>query len=157
MSTKKNNIFDGMELSSEKSSEQRVNSADRDALRDFFAGQVIQGLYATNDQFVRSSTYDSLAGIAYKQADALIAHRSEPTYGVWTETAEMLPPEETPVLIMHNDEIKVGEIRWDFPTFEETWSAYRYWDNPYDDGQDWEWGDVTHWMPLPPPINVRNI
>ena len=75
----------------------------------------------------------------------------------WISVKDRLPPDETPVLIWFNTEfIKVGELRWDTPGFEDTYKACRYWDDPYDDGKLWEWYDVTHWMPLPsPPTTLR--
>ena len=67
----------------------------------------------------------------------------------WTCTAHRLPKVETPVLILHAGKVRIGELRWDYPGYEDTYQAYRYWDDPEDDGQAWEWNDVTHWMPLP--------
>ena len=72
--------------------------------------------------------------------------RAEPQ---WISVDERLPDDETPVLIMLRGEIAIGELRWEHPSHEETYQACRYWDNPHDDGQDWQWPDVTHWMPLP--------
>ena len=67
----------------------------------------------------------------------------------WKLTSEGVPNEEIPVLIIINGKIRIGEIRWEEPTHEDTYQAFRYWDDPDDDGQDWEWQEVTHWMPLP--------
>lgn len=64
-------------------------------------------------------------------------------------TSEKLPPDETPVLILHRGEWRIGELRWEHPTWEDTYQAFQYWDNPHDDGQEWEWQDVTHWAELP--------
>jgi Protein of unknown function (DUF551) len=69
----------------------------------------------------------------------------------WISVHNRLPKAETAVLIAHKDGIRTGEIRWDHPTHEEDYQSFRYWDDPYDDGKDWEWSDVTHWMPLPEP------
>jgi hypothetical protein len=66
----------------------------------------------------------------------------------WISVDERLPADETPVLIMLRGEITIGELRWEHPSHEETYQAFRYWDNPSDDGQDWQWHDVTHWMAL---------
>ncbi len=74
--------------------------------------------------------------------------------GEWIKCSERMPEDETPVLVMLNGEIRVAEIRWDTPTYEETYQPFRYWDDPYDDGQDWEVFDITHWMPLPAPPEV---
>ena len=67
----------------------------------------------------------------------------------WISVDERLPADETPVIILHRGEARIGELRWDHPGFEDTYSSYRYWDNPHDDGQGWEWDDITLWMPLP--------
>lgn len=69
--------------------------------------------------------------------------------GDWIKVSDQRPKDETPVLIIHCGEIRIGEIRWEHPSFEDTYEAFPYWDDPYDDGQGWEWPDVTHWMPLP--------
>ena len=47
--------------------------------------------------------------------------------------------------------VRIGELRWETPTWEESFSAFRYWDDPEEEGQEWEWHDVTHWTPLPKP------
>lgn len=60
-----------------------------------------------------------------------------------------LPDDEAPVLIVRNGEFDIGELRWEHPGFEDTYQAFQYWDSPNNDGQDWEWHSVTHWMPLP--------
>ncbi|WP_105601353.1 DUF551 domain-containing protein [Cronobacter sakazakii] len=67
----------------------------------------------------------------------------------WIKCSERMPPDETPVLVNFNGEPRIGEIRWDHPTNEESYQSFRYWDCPYNDGQSWEVFDITHWMPLP--------
>ena len=69
----------------------------------------------------------------------------------WISVGDRLPEDETPVLIIFNGEIVIGERRWDNPGFEDTYKAFWYWDDPTDDGQDWGRDEVTHWMPLPKP------
>jgi hypothetical protein len=61
-------------------------------------------------------------------------------------------PEETPVLILKDGRVRIGELHWDHPGHEDTYKSYRYWDDPENDGQDWELSSITHWMPLPAPI-----
>jgi Protein of unknown function (DUF551) len=67
----------------------------------------------------------------------------------WIKTSDRLPDNATLVLIIICGEHAIGELRWDRPGFEDTYKAFQYWADPTDDGQDWEWGVVTHWMPLP--------
>lgn len=67
----------------------------------------------------------------------------------WTSVNDRLPADNTPVLIVANGEIMIGAIEWEYPSWEETYQAFRYWDCPYNPGQDWEWYNITHWMPLP--------
>lgn len=67
----------------------------------------------------------------------------------WIPTDQQMPPPETPVLILLGGEPHIGELRWDHPGFEDSYSAYLYWDNPNDDGQAWDHGSVTHWMEIP--------
>ncbi len=55
--------------------------------------------------------------------------------GVWISTSRQLPLDETPVLIFRNGEFRIGERRWDYPGFEDTYRAFWYWDDPNDDGQ----------------------
>jgi len=75
-----------------------------------------------------------------------------PPKSEWVSVSDRLPPRDTPVLILHSEEVKVGELRWDSPGFEDTYEEFWYWDSPTDDGQEWERPDVTHWqaIPLPP-------
>ncbi|EBI0159796.1 DUF551 domain-containing protein [Salmonella enterica subsp. enterica serovar Cerro] len=69
----------------------------------------------------------------------------------WIKCSTRNPTPETPVLIMLNGVIHIGEIRREYPTHEETYQPFFYWDDPHNDGQPWEVFDVTHWMPLPEP------
>lgn len=72
-----------------------------------------------------------------------------PSDAQWVAVSERLPEDETPVLIVHKGKLRIGEIRWEYPGCEDNYEAFRYWDSPDDDGQEWEWNNVTHWMPLP--------
>lgn len=67
----------------------------------------------------------------------------------WKSTENVLPQVETPVLILHNGILRIGELRWDHPGPEDMYESYRYWDDPADEGQIWESPDVTHWTALP--------
>lgn len=75
----------------------------------------------------------------------------------WVPTTQQMPADETTVLIFRRGgEISFGELRWEKPTWEETFMAFRYWDDPTNDGQDWDEMEVTHWMPLPEAPNEQN-
>lgn len=67
----------------------------------------------------------------------------------WHSVDDEMPPDETPVLIIIHGDIRIGERRWDFPGWEDTYGTYRFWDDPYDDGQDWQDDDIKYWMHLP--------
>lgn len=74
----------------------------------------------------------------------------------WIAVTERLPKDETPVLILWNGLIRIGERRWEEPTHEDTYERFWYWDDPEDDGQCWENMDVTYWSPLPtPPVREK--
>jgi hypothetical protein len=78
------------------------------------------------------------------------APRSATAAMEWISVEDRMPPDETPVLIVRMGEVRIGELRWERPTFEETFKAFRYWDDPLNDGQTWDSpGEITHWMPLP--------
>ena len=68
----------------------------------------------------------------------------------WISCADSLPETDTPVLVaMHGyDNPCVAELRVEYPTYEETFKAFSYWDDPNDDGKGWEGDMITHWMPL---------
>lgn len=74
---------------------------------------------------------------------------ARPAPSGWIPVSERLPADETPVMILRNGELRIGELRWEKPTYEETFNPFQYWDDPNNDGQTWEWDEVTHWMPLP--------
>jgi hypothetical protein len=67
----------------------------------------------------------------------------------WLNPRHGLPPDETPVLVIVRGERRIGELRWERPSHEETFEAFRYWDDPTNDGQDWEWNDILCWTLLP--------
>jgi hypothetical protein len=69
---------------------------------------------------------------------------------LWRECSKELPEDETPVLIkFSSSKVRIGELRWERPNHEETFQPCRYWDDPENDGQGWEWEDITHWSPIP--------
>jgi hypothetical protein len=69
----------------------------------------------------------------------------------WISAEGRLPDDKTPVLILVNNTIQIGALFWEKPNFEDTYKAFQYWDSPEGEGRDWEWNDITHWMPLPQP------
>lgn len=98
------------------------------------------------DQMVREGTHDQKRAVAVVRNLLRTANREQV---IWTPTSTgCLPPKETPVLIMVRGKRRIGEIRTEHPGFEDTFRAYDYWDDPDDEGQDWEWHEVTHWAPL---------
>lgn len=68
----------------------------------------------------------------------------------WIDRQTKLPPIDTPVLIVLDGNVRMGELRRETPSWEDTWPAYEYWDDPTNDGMDWDWESITHWMPIPP-------
>jgi hypothetical protein len=73
-----------------------------------------------------------------------------PAAAQWIKPEEQLPTDETPVLALFQDgRRRVAELRWEHPGHEEAFKAFRYWDDPDDDGQCWEWHDIVGWRPLP--------
>ena len=73
----------------------------------------------------------------------------------WVSVADYLPPDETPVLVLRCGAVRIGELRWDHPGHEDSYRSFRYWDDPNDDGQGWEFDEITHWAPIPqPPIGA---
>jgi hypothetical protein len=68
----------------------------------------------------------------------------------WISVDERLPEPETDVLIIRMGQIRVGAIFIEHESWEEGGREIHYWDDSNDDGQGWDWCEVTHWMPLPP-------
>ena len=68
----------------------------------------------------------------------------------WISIEDQIPPVETPVLIVFRDEVRIGELRWDYPTWEESYKSYMYWDCPYNEGQEWDWDKIKYWARIPP-------
>ncbi|MEB5922751.1 DUF551 domain-containing protein [Franconibacter daqui] len=68
---------------------------------------------------------------AYRAAMLGKPERVSPAYKLpsgWIKCSERMPPDETPVLVNFNGEPRIGEIRWDHPTHEESYPPFRYWD-----------------------------
>lgn len=81
-----------------------------------------------------------------------------PPEDTWTAVSDELPPDETPVLcVVHGyDQPLILERRWDYPTYEETYPPYWYWDDPQNDGQDYA-DSVIAWRPLPDLPSEKSI
>ena len=69
----------------------------------------------------------------------------------WLSVSDKMPTYYTPVLIYMVGTVRIGELRVDYPDFGDTYQAYSYWDDPYNDGQEWDTLSITHWLPLPNP------
>jgi hypothetical protein len=65
----------------------------------------------------------------------------------WISVADRMPADETPVIALLAGLPVIAERCWDRPGYEDTYNAYRYWDSPTSDGQEWD--AITHWLPLP--------
>lgn len=76
---------------------------------------------------------------------------SSHTESAWIDCEKQLPPDETPVLavLCGVDTPRIVELRWERPTWEETFQPFQYWDDPLNEGSDIEWTEVVCWMPLP--------
>jgi len=67
----------------------------------------------------------------------------------WISVDDRLPDEGTDVLALRLGKQCIAAIFVEVQSYEEGGRRIRYWDDPNDDGQGWEWDEVTHWMPLP--------
>ncbi len=67
----------------------------------------------------------------------------------WIPTAQRMPEIDTPVLAIVNGNARIAITHMEYPTFEDTYQAFAYWDDPYNDGQCWEFDEVSHWTTLP--------
>jgi len=99
-----------------------------------------------DELIARLRAHGKMDTMAWEAAAALEELKREKR---WIPVGERLPTDETPVLIICRGHIRLGELRWEHPGFEDIYKAFRYWDDPNDDGQSWEWHDITHWQPLP--------
>jgi hypothetical protein len=71
----------------------------------------------------------------------------------WKHPFNESPPLDKIVLlkIKNGDEteIRTAVRRIEHPGFEDTFSAYSYWDDPYNEGQEWEMDNLLEWTDLP--------
>ena len=106
----------------------------------------------TNEEIMvinQTAEFDSAIGYA-RAIEAKVLEKINGLEPVaWVSTVDRLPPDKTVVLAVVNGKIRLVERRWECPTYEETFKAFWYWDDPNNDGQDWGIADVTHWMPIP--------
>lgn len=67
-----------------------------------------------------------------------------------TITHEMKMPEEGQrVLALYKGEWIVLEVAVEYPTYEENFTAFKYWFEPFSDHLIIEYDDVTEWRELP--------
>ena len=69
----------------------------------------------------------------------------------WISVEDRLPSLHERVLCLLNGEHIVLELGQESPAWEETFTAFLYWYEPYEEYMQIEWHEVTHWMPLPEP------
>ncbi|AXF66100.1 DUF551 domain-containing protein [Leclercia sp. W17] len=67
----------------------------------------------------------------------------------WIKCSEEMPPPEEAVLILRNGDVYLGIRQWEYPSHEDAFDAFLYWDDFHNDGQGWEDDEVTHWLPIP--------
>lgn len=110
------------------------------------------GTIGENDFVSVASDPERVAEIARAAISAMSvpATADDQQAQVWISVRDRLPSDETPVLVYFDvlDAIRIGELRWEHPGFEDSYESFRYWDDPQDDGQGWEWHEITHWCPL---------
>jgi hypothetical protein len=94
------------------------------------------------------------AWLAWKARNSALARgtgsQQDASASAWISVDERLPRHETDVLIIRLGQIRVGAIFIEHESWEEGGREIHYWDDSNDDGQGWDWCEVTHWMPLPP-------
>lgn len=77
----------------------------------------------------------------------------ESIFGIPRETPRSKPPVlpevGIPVMLVYKGEPHIGVLLKEEPSYEDTFGSYLYWDSYYNDGQDWEWYDVTKWAYIP--------
>lgn len=60
-----------------------------------------------------------------------------------------MPEEGQRVLALYRGEWVVLEVGVEYPTYEETFTAFKYWFEPFSNMLDIEYDDVTEWRELP--------
>lgn len=78
----------------------------------------------------------------FDQAKTILAANG---FDDWVKATDRLPPDETSVYVIRKGKQSIGELRWETPTHEETFKAFRYWAHPDDDWVEELPGEVTHW------------
>lgn len=73
----------------------------------------------------------------------------------WFSTEDALPEEGQTVLAVVNGEIRLACRYLEEGGFEDPYESFLYWDDPIMDGQDWQNEDVSHWLPLPAPPQLK--
>lgn len=66
----------------------------------------------------------------------------------WIKAEDKVPTYGKKVLIFFGGNYSVAKRKREWPTHEESWEAFDYWDSE-DHCLEIDWGEVTHWMPLP--------
>ena len=69
----------------------------------------------------------------------------------WISVNDDLPMIGEPVLAMRCGEPVIAGMFEEPEDWESDMRAYYYWDDFNNDGQGWEYNEITHWMPLPAP------
>ncbi len=69
----------------------------------------------------------------------------------WISVDDRLPKTHERVMCLLNGRHIILELQKESPTYEETFEAFLYWHEPFEEYMQIEWCEVTHWMPLPEP------
>lgn len=67
----------------------------------------------------------------------------------WLPLAVYPAPTEQNLLVrFDNGVIRIGALMWETPGHEDTFKAFTYWDDPFNEGQVWDPTTITHWKTL---------
>ena len=66
-----------------------------------------------------------------------------------------LPHLHERVLCILGGEPIVLELQEESPSYDETFKAFLYWHEPYDEYMQIEWHEVTHWARVESPISIK--